>query len=118
MTEFCIQVQPDRCRQLDLAALRAACEAMARDAVLVRRFAIVEGDEEGRTINLMFETDVPATLWSLLGDRLYESRELGVPLKAASMVMCQGADGWNDYQLLFHFDPAVPVCSHRPGSAP
>ena len=118
MTEFCIQIQPERCRQLDLAALRAACEALARDAVLVRRFAIVEGEDRGTYVNLMFETDMPATLWSLLDARLYGCRKLGAPLKAGSMAMCQGADGWNDYQLLYHFDPSVPVCNHPPGRAP
>ena len=108
MTEFCIQIQPDRCRQLDRAALRAACEAMARDAVLVRRFAFVEAEDGGQYISLMFETDMATTLWSLLGDRLYGCRELGAPLKAGSMAMCQGSSGWDDYRLLYHFDPAVP----------
>jgi hypothetical protein len=93
---------------LDLPGVRAACESIAADRVLVRRFQITDGTDQHRYVNLMFATDDLRRLWRLLGQRLYHSAELGGPMRASSMAMCEGQHGWDDYLLLYHFDPAVP----------
>lgn len=115
MTEFCIQIHPGRAGDLDLDAVRALCAALAKDDGLVRRHVVVEGEDDGPYVNLMFDTERPKELWSLLQQRLYQSSAVGAPMRRGSMAMCQGKRGWDDYLLLHHYDPAVPVCNHPPG---
>lgn len=108
MTDFCIQIHPQRAADLDLAGLFSLCNDLARKKDLIRRFAIVDGTDGHDHVNLMFETRRPGKLWSVLQSRLYQSGEFGGALKQCSMAMCQGAHGWDDYLLLHHYDPAVP----------
>jgi hypothetical protein len=108
MTDFCIQIHPDRSKELDLARVRSICERIAADKALIKRFAFVDrpGDgSERRHINLIFDTDRPADLWSLIRQGLYESEALGRPMQISSMAMCEGEHGWRDYLLLYHYDP-------------
>ena len=108
MTDFCIQIHPDRSRDLDLAGVRAVCEGLARDTSLIKRFAYRDRPEDGRErrhINLIFDTDRPAELWRALRTELYESNTLGRPMQIASMAMCEGERGWRGYLLLYHYDP-------------
>lgn len=106
MADLCIQIHPHLAPNLDLASLRSACEHL--DKTLVYRFAVVEGTDAHVYTNLMFATDDLKELWRLLHERLYQSAEFGLPLRASSMAMCEGQHGWDDYLLLYHFDPKVP----------
>lgn len=108
MTDFCIQIHPDRLRDLDLGRVRAVCEGLAADTSLIKRFAFSDRPAEGRErrhVNLIFDTDRPADLWKLLLGRLYQCEVLGRSLQMASMAMCEGEHGWGDYLLLHHYDP-------------
>ncbi len=116
MTEFCIHIHPNRARDLDLAQVRALCAALARERDLVRRHAVLEGLDHVPYVNLMFETERPDLLWSLIEQRLYRDGAVGGALRASSMAMCQGTRGWDDYRLLHHYDPAVPACNHSPAA--
>jgi hypothetical protein len=109
MSTLCIQVQPNRAPDIDMARIRALGEGIASDKELVTRFAIVEGEDNGPYANLMFETTELQKLWRLLQDALYRDEEVGSALSQASMAMCEGKDGWNDYLLLYHFDPSVKL---------
>jgi hypothetical protein len=93
---------------LDLNRVRAACEEMAADQTLIRRFAVVDGTDEHYYVNLMFASDDLRALWKALRECLYQGEEFGEPMRASSMAMCEGEHGWDDYLLLHHFDPAVP----------
>ncbi len=105
MTDFCIQIHTDRAPGLDLAAVRSACHKLAEDKSLVRCFAIIDKGCVDH-INFMFATDNAKGLWSALTASLLEDASLGPSIKKAAMVMCQGANGWDDYRLLHHYDPA------------
>ncbi|WP_072389962.1 hypothetical protein [Hyphomicrobium sp. CS1GBMeth3] len=108
MTDFCIQIHPDLSPDLDLAQVRSACESLASDRDLIKRFAFLDRPAEGEEphhINLIFDTDRPAHLWRLLQDRLYECDRVGRPMQVSSMAMCEGEHGWRDYLLLYHYDP-------------
>jgi hypothetical protein len=111
MTDFCIQIHPDRSRDLDLARVRAICEHLAFDNDLIKRFAFLDRPGEGSEpwhVNLIFDTDRPADLWSVLKGRLYDCDGcdgLGRPMQMSSMAMCEGEHGWRDYLLLYHYDP-------------
>lgn len=113
MTDFCIQIHPDRSPDLDLACVRSICESLACDTSLIRRFHFLDRPAElgePRHVNLIFDTDRPAHLWDALKGRLYESDGLGRPMQIASMAMCEGEHGWRDYLLLYHYDPRERLC--------
>lgn len=104
MTSFCIQIQPHRAPSLDLAMIKNICEAIAADKQLVSRFGFVEGVDGVSYTNLMFETEEAPSLWLRLQAELYGSEEVREALLRASMTICEGKEGWNDYLLLYHFN--------------
>jgi hypothetical protein len=99
-------VQPDLAQGVDIDAIRAACEAIA-STPLVLRHHFDHGHDMGHYFNFTFATEDLATLWREVQSRLYSDPLLGNSMGAASMAMCEGAHGWDDYLLLYHFDPAV-----------
>jgi hypothetical protein len=109
MSTLCIQVQPNRASSIDMWRVRALGEAVAADRNLVSRFAVVDGEDTGPYTNLLFETAELQELWSQLQETLYNDEQIGPALAQASMAMCEGNDGWNDYLLLYHFDPTVKL---------
>ena len=109
MSTLCIQVQPNRAPAIDMERVRALGETIAANKELITRFAVVEGEDNGPYSNLMFETLELQKLWESLWQTLYGDDSVGLALSQASMAMCEGSDGWNDYLLLYHFDPLVKV---------
>lgn len=91
--------------------IQALGEDIASDTHLVTRFAIIKGEDKGPYSNLMFEATDVQKLWGLLREVLYRDEKVGMALSQASMAMCEGEDGWNDYLLLYHFDPSVKLDS-------
>jgi len=75
----------------------------------VIRARVDEGEDNGRYMNLAFKTSDRAKLWHLIEEKLYEHQQLGAPLRRASMTLCTGQDGWDDYLLLYHFDPQIEL---------
>ena len=109
MSTLCIQVQPNRAPDIDMARVRALGESVAANKKLVSRFAVIDGEDKGPYSNLMFETTELLKLWGQLQEALYKDANVGSALAQASMAMCEGNDGWNDYLLLYHFDPSVKL---------
>ena len=104
MIRLSIQIHPHRSPQLDLSSLRAECERLAADEALVRQFFWSEGFDEHAYLNLTFETDRPGQLWRLLHQQLYQASRFGSFMQVASMAVCEGQHGWDDYLLLHHYD--------------
>ncbi len=104
-----MQVQPERSKGLDLDRLMAACTAIAADTNLVDHPQFDRGHDQGLYLNFTFGTHHAAALWRLLRTRSYEDEELGAHLCAASMAVCSSTEGWDDYLLLYHFDPVVTL---------
>jgi hypothetical protein len=111
MSTLTIQVQPAKSPDIDMARVRELGEVVATDKTLVSRYAVVEGEDKGPYSNLMFETSELKRLWGLLQDTLYKDEQVGSAMSKASMAMCEGSDGWNNYLLLYHFDPSVKLDS-------
>lgn len=109
VTDLCIQIQPHRAPELDVAAVRSRCEELASKETVIERVAVVEGTDEVAYINLMFATQTAAALWELLQRQLYGDEIVGAPLLRSSMAVCQGSHGWDDYLQLHHFDPTVEL---------
>lgn len=104
MSDLCIQIQPNRAPNLDLSAVRHHCDLLAAKEPLVHRVDFVEGDDDGPYLNLMFETNKLQALWNLLQQQFYQDSTMGAHLARASIVTCEGDQGWDDYLLLHHYD--------------
>lgn len=61
-------------------------------------------DDQSGNVNLNYFTEQLPVLWSDLKKHLYEDPNLGPWLKKASLVVCEGDDGWDNYLLLHHYD--------------
>jgi hypothetical protein len=103
-----IQVQPHRSEGLDLARLREAFEAVLASG-LVEHHSFTEGVDKGPYFNATFGTTQAAALWQFVRSRFYEDDVLGPHMRRASMALCSSEEGWDDYALLYHFDPSVRV---------
>lgn len=107
--QICLQLHPHLAPSLDLDQLAKACEAIARGTEGVRGFGVTQGDDEGPYLNFLFAAEEPAAAWARLRPQLFTDSPQGAALHDACMVMCTGANGWDDYLLLHHFDPNVPL---------
>ena len=107
MKALSVQVQPSRGQGMDLQLLQARFGAVAENALLVKRHQFDRGYDKVEYLNFTFGTDDLRALWSFIEQSLYEDEQLRGAMAAASMAMCEGQHGWNDYLLLYHFDPTV-----------
>jgi hypothetical protein len=106
---ICIQVHLGRAPALDVARLAEVCEGVARRTSGIRGINISEGEEDGAFVNILFAAMDPLASWPALKEALLESAEFGEALKVSCMCVCTGDDGWDDYLLLYHFDPTIPL---------
>jgi hypothetical protein len=96
-----VQVQPARYTGPDLS------EAVATLSQREIGARITEGKDGGSYVNVDFEVADLSALWESIRKDLR-----AVPaLAAATIVVCEGDQGWDDYLLLHHFDPAEPLDS-------
>jgi hypothetical protein len=109
LDQLCIQVHLGRAPGLDTARLAEVAEAIARRTPGSRGFDVSRGEEEGAYLNLLFPTESLPDAWRQLHAELLEGAEFGDVLWGASMCICTGAQGWDDYRVLHHFDPTVPL---------
>src|SRR5688572_24875892 len=103
-----IQVQPDRASAMKLDSIHSAFEEIAKLS-LVECHQFSQGEDEGRYFNFTFGTSDLRGLWREIQSRIFRDSELGPPVATSSMVMCEGTRGWDDYLLLYHFDPEVSL---------
>lgn len=109
MTIFCIQVQPDRAPGIDIGRVRDLCKQLSSDHALVDRHGVIEGDDEGPYLNLMFETASAAKFWKQFEANIYTDPIVGEPMNQASMATCTGEHDWDDFLLLRHYDKKLPL---------
>jgi hypothetical protein len=108
MKQLIVQVQPDLDSALDMVQVRSAMSLLAAMDI-VAESSVDEGEDGGPYVNFSFWCDDVATLWRYIRAVLDAKTEFGRVLKSASMVMCEGDRGWDDYLLLHHFDPVVEL---------
>jgi hypothetical protein len=105
MTDFCIQIQPERASDLDLDGVMRRAGLFAEAASYVTRFSVVTGDDY---VNLMFETDAPSRFWHAFVAEFFGADRDGLGMTRCCIATCQGDLGWDDYRLLHHFDAEQP----------
>jgi hypothetical protein len=99
MRKFCIQLQPDRSPRLDLEKAVVELTALAKHA------SVSKGEDRVQYVNVILSAIDAIGLWAAIRKRLQANEELA----KASTVICQGERGWDDYLLLHHFNPNVPL---------
>lgn len=107
--EVCVQIHPVRDPELDTNQLKSACEFIAKNIPGIRGVGFSEGEDAGPYLNIIFAVVEPAQSWHQIRLALIESSEFGGSLKKCCMCMCTGQNGWDDYLLLYHFDPRVAL---------
>ena len=103
MSTLCVKIRPHRAPELDLARVRELSEGIASDRKLVSHFGIVEGEDEVRYANLMFDTADLPSLWRQLQAKLYGNEEFRDALLRASMAMFEGKDPWTTMIVLWRW---------------
>lgn len=101
-----VQVQPNLAPELNMQALSAAFEVIALNGNLVAEHNFESSSDEGPYFNFTFSTNKLVELWDIIQESIYGNAQLGPQLLRSSMAICTGKFGWDDYLLLFHFDPA------------
>lgn len=107
ISQLLVQVQLDLAPTLSLDELLTHCEAIASEVPDITEYQFEEGHENGPFLNLHFGTNDPISAWTHIRRAVFENDYFGQALKVASMAMCTGESGWNDYVLLYHYDPNV-----------
>jgi len=101
-----LHIQPDLVPELDVQAVISAAESMVRESDVSEPIRVMPGEEgDVEFINIGFESEDVGRLWRLVWKTLYIDRDS--QLARASMAMCEGEDGWTDYDQLHHMDPSV-----------
>ena len=100
-----IQIQPERAPDLKMEEIQAAFESIAGMASLVRHHQFDDGFDKTRYFNFTFGTEDLKGLWAVIQSTIYRNPALAEPMAKSSIAVCTGENGWDDYLLLFHFDP-------------
>ena len=99
-----IQVQPHRAPGLDIESVRTLMTRIA-GTPLVERSHFENGHDAVDYFNFTFGTRDLNALWDTLQKQLYGDPTFGELVARSSIATCEGAQGWDDYLLLHHFDP-------------
>ena len=91
---------------LDVIRLRREFQTIATDNPLVTAYRFSNGNDEGSYYNFDFDTSGPAALWGQIVASLFDSSAFGQSVRLASMAICTGHHGWEDYLLIHHWDPS------------
>jgi hypothetical protein len=108
MKALSIQIQPERVPGLKMKEVQVAFEAIAGMSPLVEHHQFDDGFDKTRYFNFTFGTEDLERLWAVIRSTIYRNPALAEPIAKSSIVVCTGENGWDDYLLLFHFDPSVP----------
>ena len=63
-------------------------------------------------VNFDFKTPTVAVVWHDLQKTVLNHRRFGRLARRATIIARTGSRGWNNYKLLHHFDPSVPLDTH------
>lgn len=70
-----------------------------------------KGDYHNDFISYNFFTAQLPELWQQLQQVLIEDTDYFAILSPIAIIACEGEQGWDDYRLLYHFDPGETTVS-------
>jgi len=111
MRTLSVQFQPRRSPRLSAAKVLALFAKSVASDPSVLRFEVHKGNDRGPYVNYHFvgQNRTLKRIWTLVRRRALQHRSIGPALRRSTMVTCQGSRGWDNYKLLHHFDPEVPL---------
>ncbi|NII10134.1 hypothetical protein [Oleiagrimonas sp. C23AA] len=109
MRYLSVQIQPERSPGIDVERISELFQELADRDDLVLRHSFDNGQDNGAYFNFTFGTERPAELWFAMQELIFLAQEHQSHMAAASMAMCSGEAGWDQYAQLYHWNPEVPV---------
>jgi len=103
VAELVVQVQADRLREFSDETIEQLRWIQTPQAS-VQNVCVSGGNDDGRYINVHFETDDLRSLWSSVREQI-----VCLGLQAAVIVTCTGSEGSDNYLTLHHFDRQEPI---------
>lgn len=100
-----LQLHIDRPRSFDLDAALDACRAAAAAAPPTE--IRIQVNEAENYANIDFRAHDIRPVWRAVCTLAMGDDRQGAAVRAASMALCEGDHGWDDYRTLHHYDPAV-----------
>jgi hypothetical protein len=97
--------KPNHAPGIDIGVVREVA-AQLGSTPLFTRYGADEGFDSGPYVNLYFDTPSLPEAWPIVWSQFYGNARIGAFLRASSIATCEGKNGWDDYLLLYHFDPA------------
>ncbi|MET0068487.1 MAG: hypothetical protein ABW096_00505 [Candidatus Thiodiazotropha sp.] len=95
-----IQLQPEK-------DTSHSAEAFIELSRLLDRYPEIEkGEDNGGYVNLNYFTEDLISLWGQLKTGIFENPSLGEWARKVAIVVAKGDSGWDDYLLLYHYDPS------------
>jgi hypothetical protein len=99
------QLQPERAPELNIASAVEKLHTLATRNHLASRVRVYGGYDKGLYLNVDYNSSDIKQLWN----RLRRNLRMDHRLARCTIICCQGKAGWDDYLLLHHYDPDVPV---------
>jgi hypothetical protein len=99
LNEICVQIHPERLGEVRLE------EVVRLFLTVDERAQIHSGNDEGVYNNLLYRQDDLPTLWRSIRETLKANPVVG----RATIITSTGIQGWDDYQLLHHFDGTLTL---------
>ena len=109
MKKLSVQIQSDLVTDIDAENIVELLMPLAKDTSLVQESHVTSGSDDGRYINIDFQTSDAPRLWQAIQSTLCLTSEKKLPISSAIMVVCEGENSWNDYLLLHHFDESKAI---------
>jgi hypothetical protein len=110
MKTISVQFQPALAKDLNVLQLKELFAAIS-ELPTAMKYRVIEGIDGVEYINFEYATENPAELWSEISTKVYGESAFSSQLGQASIVVCEGKQGWDDYLLLHHFNPSEKLDS-------
>ncbi|MDR1935385.1 MAG: hypothetical protein LBS49_07370 [Candidatus Accumulibacter sp.] len=115
MKTLAIQLQPDILAADTCKAAIRILRGLQKDKSLVSSAKFIHGrKQERRYINVEFSSSDMPKLWKVARKRFFSDDSEVAGLDRGVIVVCQGNFDWNDYLLLYHYDPEVQLDKLEP----
>jgi hypothetical protein len=115
MRTLAVQFQPGRATSVKVASVVSLMTRIAGSNFSLRGFAYQKGDDRGPYVNFQFEIPAGklAQTWASILAGALRHRLLGPSLRRSCIVTCEGARGWDNYLLLYHFNQKLKLATLR-----
>ena len=113
MPTLSVQFQPERAKRPNVKLVQQLMCSTAIREDGIRGFDFHRGHDRGLYINFNYQgsRDTLARLWKYLKTKVLLDRRAGAQLRQATIITCEGSRGWENYRLLYHFNPKTALDS-------